>query len=128
MRIAAVGGVEAVVAALHTHRSVVAVQQKGCGALRNLAFQNMQNQFKIASVSGCEAVVAAMHEHITVSTVVQNACASLTNIGTSEALIDLSQLLVYMSGYGRKTGDGREGGTTPIRSNWRWQSIHSFGR
>ena len=40
---------------------------------------------------------------------VQNACASLTNIGTSEALIDLSQLLVYMSRYGRKTGDGGEG-------------------
>ena len=46
MAIASAGGIAAVLAAMGAHVSVVAVQERGCRALWNLAYNNDANQVR----------------------------------------------------------------------------------
>ena len=81
-KIAAAGGIEAVVWAMGGHRGDAGVQQWGCGALFNLAFNNADNRAKIAATGGIEAVVGAMGAHRGDVDVQGQGCGALYSLGT----------------------------------------------
>ncbi|KAJ1473959.1 armadillo-type protein, partial [Baffinella frigidus] len=78
--IARAGGIEAVVAAMGTHRSSVGVQKHGCAALGNLAAHYEDNRAAIARAGGIVAVVAAMWTHRSSVGVQDQGCWALVNL------------------------------------------------
>ena len=64
LKVAAAGGIKAVVAAMKTHACVADVQLVGCSALRNLSAPGV-NEKRVAAAGGIDAVVAAMRAHAT---------------------------------------------------------------
>ena len=64
VRIAAEGGVGAIVKALKNHPADAKVQAAGCYALWNLT-ANAENQVKVAAEGGVGAIVTALQRHPT---------------------------------------------------------------
>ena len=79
VKISAAGGVEAVLAAMVTHKGSAVVQEQACCALRNLAV-NDDNKVKIAAAGGVEAILAAMMTHKGSAVVQEQACWALNNL------------------------------------------------
>jgi hypothetical protein len=79
VKIAALGGIEGVVAAMNVHFDNAGVQHRGCMALVNLAGKDA-NQVKIAALGGIEAVVTAMNAHRGSDNVQHYGCCALNNI------------------------------------------------
>ena len=78
-KIAALGGIEAVVRVMGTLPEEPEVQEEACGALGNLAANNNSNKEKIAALGGIEAVVRAMGTLPAEPKVQENACLALYN-------------------------------------------------
>jgi len=85
VKMAALGGIEALVQAMGEHGASAAVQQHACAALCNLAVDdaNKVRRGKIAALGGIEAVLQAMDTHLGHALVQENACWALLNIGWS---------------------------------------------
>lgn len=62
-RIAALGGIEALVTAMQNHRSKPLVQQYAATALRNLTLHNAENKIAIAKAGGIAVLIQAMNQH-----------------------------------------------------------------
>jgi hypothetical protein len=76
LKIGAEGGVEAIVQAMGGHRGSEGVQEKGCGALWNLAL-NADNALNIREGGGVEAIVQAMGGHRESKGVQERGCGAL---------------------------------------------------
>ncbi len=74
------GGVEVVVNAMQTYAGVQGVAEGGCGALRNLAANNLDNSMLIGSCGGVDAVVNAMRTYARVQGVAERGCQALANL------------------------------------------------
>jgi len=94
-KIAAAGGIDAVVGAMGAHGGVAGVQALGCAALRNLAAGNADNKAKIAAAGGIDAVVGAMGAHRGVADVQKEGCAALLNLAEANE----SRLNACLSAY-----------------------------
>jgi len=84
--VAAVGGIEAVVAALRAHPSVEAVQRSGCLALSSLVDGHAANQTAVAAVGGIETVLAALRTHPSVEAVQIGGFLALSSLVTNHSL------------------------------------------
>ena len=80
-KVAAAGGIKAVIAAMNAHRANESVQEAGCAALRNVTV-NSDNQAKAAASGGIEAVVAAMNAHGSHVGVQEAGCQMLRNLSS----------------------------------------------
>ena len=78
-RMAAAGGIEAVVEAMKAHLSNPDVQHQGCGALGNIAV-NADNNVLVAKAGGIGAVVEAMKAHPSIADVQHRGCGALMSI------------------------------------------------
>merc|ERR1712166_30767 len=58
------GGIKAVVNGMQQHPSNAKVQHHGCGALRSLALDNVDNQTAIAAAGGIEALLNGMQQRL----------------------------------------------------------------
>ena len=78
-RIAAGGGIPAVLSAMRNHRASAAVQEQGCGALWNIAHGtgNAENKESIGSNGGIADVITAMQTHAVVAAVQEYGCGAL---------------------------------------------------
>ena len=79
-RIAAAGGIEAVVRVMGEHQANAAVMEQACAALTGLACLTA-NRARIAAAGGIEAVVRVLGEHQANAAVMQEACGALCLIG-----------------------------------------------
>ncbi len=70
---------DVIVTAMKQHASVAAVQEHGCGALRNLAV-NAENKVTIARQGGVDVILTAMKQHASVAAVQQYGCGALGNL------------------------------------------------
>jgi hypothetical protein len=77
--IAAIGGVEAVVEAMNTFPKCHALQERACGALRNLACCGIGKK-KVAEKGGIEVLLAAVNNHLGSAILCQKGCWALYNI------------------------------------------------
>jgi len=77
--IARVGGIQAVLDAMRSHASCVAVQHHGCKVIRNLAI-NDENQVIITREGGHIVVLDAMRQHAAHEEVGHHGCMALANI------------------------------------------------
>jgi len=59
VKIAAAGGIVAIVAAMSAHKMSAGVQEQACGALKSISF-NDDNEIKVAAAGGIEALATAM--------------------------------------------------------------------
>jgi uncharacterized protein YwbE len=84
VKVAAEGGVSAVVTAMENHPTDAKVQAAACAALRNLAV-NADNQVKVAAECGVGAVVTALQRHPTDAKVQEAACSALGNLALNNA-------------------------------------------
>ena len=91
VKIAATGGVEAVLVSMATHKGSAGVQHNACGMLGNLACNNNDNQVnnddnqvKIAAAGCVEAVLATMTTHKGNADVQRQACWALMNIAFND--------------------------------------------
>ena len=73
-RIAAGGGITAVLSAMRNHRVAAAVQEQACWALWNIAVGNAENTASIGSNGGIADVITAMQTHGAVAAVQENGC------------------------------------------------------
>ena len=62
-KVAAAGGIEAVVAAMKAHAGVAAVQDNGCWALLNIAWSSAEIQARVVAAGGLMAAEEAMRRH-----------------------------------------------------------------
>ena len=93
-RIAAAGGIDAVVGAMGAHTEGPDVQDAGCWALCIISANNADNQARIAAAGGIEAAVGAMSVHRGVADVQEVGCRVLCNLGTGPgASRDLQQCI-----------------------------------
>ena len=79
-QIAAAGGITTILSAMKTHSSNATVQEKGCGALWNLALNNDNNRVMIADAGGIDAIQSAMENHSLNAMVQQYGCGALKNL------------------------------------------------
>ena len=79
-RIAAAGGIEAVLRAMGAHAGDARVQESGCGALMNLMYNSPERKAAVAAAGGLEAVLRAMGAHAGAAAVQQDGCAALMNL------------------------------------------------
>jgi hypothetical protein len=77
--IAAIGGVEAVVKAMNTFPKCHALQERACGALRNLACCGIGKK-KVAEKGGIAVLLAAVNNHLGSAMLCQKGCWALYNI------------------------------------------------
>ena len=77
--IAAIGGVEAIVKAMNTFPKCHALQERACGALRNLACCGLGKK-KVAEKGGIEVLLAAINNHLGSAILCQKGCWALYNI------------------------------------------------
>jgi hypothetical protein len=81
--IADVGGVEAILAAMMTHYTDVAVHEAAWGALWNLSCRNADSVMTVDTAGGMEAIIAAMQHHVDSPAIQRNACGTLANLCVS---------------------------------------------
>jgi hypothetical protein len=93
--IAAIGGVEAVAKVMRTFPKCQRLQQRACGALRNLAYCSIGKKKAITS-GGIEVVLAAVNNHLGSVILCQRACAALSNIARSSK--ESTGLLITLGG------------------------------
>ena len=79
VKIAALGGIQAILKAMGAHADNAEVQEEACGALKSLA-ANAANKVKIATLGGVEAIHNAMGAHPDVDGVQEQACGALYNL------------------------------------------------
>lgn len=79
VKVAAEGGIGAIVGAMQRHPSAK-VQAAACRALWNLTYNNDANQVKVAAEGGVGAIVSAMQHHPTNAEVQQAGCGALFNL------------------------------------------------
>jgi len=79
VKIAALGGIQAILKAMGAHADNAEVQEEACGALKSLA-ANSANKVKIATLGGVEAIHNAMGAHPDVDGVQEQACGALYNL------------------------------------------------
>jgi hypothetical protein len=84
--------VEALLAAMATHKGSACVHEKACGVLADIA-NNSDNQVKITAVDGVKALLAAMAAHKGIAMVQQNACVLLANLAKNSDKHSKSRLL-----------------------------------
>ena len=73
---------QATLEAMNGHRDHAAVQEKGCGALWNLAM-NADNQLKLMELKAAQAVLEAMKRHRDHAAVQEYGCAALQNLAVN---------------------------------------------
>lgn len=98
--IAAVGGIEAVVAALTAHPEAEGVQQQGCRALGKMARNHSANH-AIAAAGGIEAIVVALTTHPRAEGVQDKGCNALDHLVNDpghQAAIKASGAIVLAQG------------------------------
>jgi len=96
-RIAAAGGIDAVVGAMGAHRGVARVQKHGCAALRSLALNNADNQARIAAAGGKAAVAGAMSAHSGDADVWNNAWAARWSFEPVSVIVEISAIIFIIS-------------------------------
>ena len=84
IKIAAQGGIDAILTAMKAHPKVAAVQQEACGAICGLLVQNPNAEVEIAAKGGIEAILATMKEHLEDAEVQRLSCAALTNLSGND--------------------------------------------
>jgi hypothetical protein len=67
---------------MRRHKDNGALQERGCGALRNLA-GNSENEVKVAAEGGIAVVIDAMRRHKDNGALQERGCGALLNIGWS---------------------------------------------
>jgi hypothetical protein len=80
VKIAELGGIEAVRAGMLAHPDAAGVQEAGCSALYNLCENNTANQVKVAELGGIEVVLAGMLAHPDAAVVQNQGCRALCYI------------------------------------------------
>lgn len=106
-KVAATGGIKAVVAAMSAHVSNEAVQEAGCAALRNLTV-NSDAQAKAAACGAIEAVVAAMTAHGSHVGVQEAGCQMLRNLSSranKDKVVSAGGLEAVVSAMNAHVGD-----------------------
>lgn len=69
---------------MKAHLLVADLQQAACNALRNLVFENYDNQVKTVLSGGLKQVYAAMKAHAASAAVQEVACGALMNLAVTE--------------------------------------------
>jgi hypothetical protein len=106
-----VGGISAVVNAMHAHAGEGTVQEKGCGVLANLAANDDNNKVRIVEEEALDAVVMAMVLHTdnklvqdrSLSLLKKLACAS--NIKPMQAANVAELVMIARDKFPGKCGD-----------------------
>ena len=80
VKIASLGGIEAVVKAMEAHVGSAGVQEQGCRAFWNLSFNAADNKVKIVSLGGRQVLLKALETHPTVERVGQFGRQALESI------------------------------------------------
>mmetsp|Transcript_40066 Transcript_40066/g.111350 ORF Transcript_40066/g.111350 Transcript_40066/m.111350 type:complete len:836 (-) Transcript_40066:165-2672(-) len=80
MRIASLGGIDAIMEAMKHHPSVAGVQETASAALGNLALRSEENQKAMLHKGGIEAVLTAMAQHLPSESVQEKACWALQQL------------------------------------------------
>ena len=80
-KVAAAGGIKAIVSAMNAHVSNESVQEAGAAALRNLTV-NSDNQAKAAACGGIEVVIGSMVAHPSHVGVQEAGCQMLRNLAS----------------------------------------------
>jgi hypothetical protein len=77
--------IEAVVDSMRASPQSIAVAERGCAALRNLAANNDVNSVRIAQYGGVLAVIAAMRSMPEHAKLLEQACGALRNLAFNDA-------------------------------------------
>eukprot|EP01116_Phalansterium_solitarium_P023314 TRINITY_DN809_c2_g1_i1.p1 TRINITY_DN809_c2_g1~~TRINITY_DN809_c2_g1_i1.p1 ORF type:complete len:257 (-),score=14.09 TRINITY_DN809_c2_g1_i1:235-1005(-) len=93
-KVAQAGGIEAIVAAMDTHRESIEVQCSACCALANIAYED-ENKAKVALAGGIEAIVEAMNVHLDSASVQEHACWALFSVAFKD---DQNRTTVALAG------------------------------
>merc|ERR1719161_1690549 len=78
------GGVVAILNTMLQHETHAAIQAVGCGALRNLAYNNSKNKFMIANSGGIEVILATMEVHNNHTAVQKAGIQALRNLAEED--------------------------------------------
>jgi hypothetical protein len=79
VKVAAEGGIVAILGAMRGHAETEEVQAKGCGALLSLAY-NADNKVKVAAEGGIGAILGAMRGHAESEEVQRAGCGALLSL------------------------------------------------
>jgi 23S rRNA maturation mini-RNase III len=85
VKVAAEGGIGAILGAMRKHPESEELQSLGCKALVQLAGMNADNQIEVAAEGGIGAILGAMRGHPESEAVQATGCLALTILGKSEA-------------------------------------------
>ena len=114
------GAAQAILEAMQRHRDDAAVQEAGCGALRNLAV-NDENEVKLMELEAAQAILEAMKRHRDHAAVQEGGCGALGNLANAENRVKLMELeaaqaiLEAMKGH-RDHAGVQAGGCAALRS------------
>ena len=74
------GGIEDVLRSMRMYPQDAGIQEHGCMALLNLAYNNTDNEVKIVKAGGIEAIISAMKAHPGEAKVQEEACRALGSL------------------------------------------------
>ena len=83
VKIANLGGIQAILKAMKDHAAEAKVQENACAALLNLGI-NVDNKVKIAALQGIQAILKGMKDHATQAKVQRQACAALGSLAIND--------------------------------------------